>query len=132
VSTTSFLSRLLGGLGLAGGHRGTAEAGVPLRIPAGEFLSRKTPDAPVLDVRTPGEFAGGHLRGARNLDVMGTDFADAVDRLGLDRNAPIYVYCRSGNRSGNAVKILRGRGYVAAVNVGGVEGLIRAGATMAR
>jgi phage shock protein E len=128
----SFLSRLLGGLGLTEGNRGTADAGEPLRIPAGEFLSRRTPDAPVLDVRTPVEFGGGHLRGARNVDVMETGFADAVDRLRLDRNAPIYVYCRTGNRSGNAVKILRERGYVAAVNVGGVEGLIRAGATMAR
>lgn len=128
----SLLSRLLGSLGLTGGKRGTAAAGEPLRIPAGEFLGRRMPDAPVLDVRTPGEFAGGHLRGARNVDVMGTDFADAVDRLGLDRNAPIYVYCRTGNRSGNAVKILRGRGYSGAVNVGGVEDLTRAGATMSR
>ena len=128
----SFLSRLLGSLGLTGGNQGTADPGEPLQIPAAEFLSRRTPDAPVLDVRTPGEFAEGHLQGARNVDVMGTGFADAVDRLGLDRNTPVYVYCRSGNRSGNAVKILRGRGYSGAVNVGGLGDLTRAGASMSR
>jgi len=128
----SFLSRLFGMWPRSGGAAGAADAGSPLTLPTAEFLSRRTPGDPVLDVRTPGEFAGGHLRGARNVDVGDRGFADAVDRLGLERTGPVYVYCRSGSRSGQAVRILRARGYRGAVNVGGVEALARGGAPMAR
>ena len=107
-------------------------ARVPMELDPADFLRQRASDAPVLDVRTPGEFAAGHLRGARNVNLMDPDFAGAVDRLGLDRSRPVYLYCRSGNRSGQAARILRDRGYVAAVNVGGLDELVGDGAELDR
>ena len=103
----------------------------PVELDAGEFLRRRSPDAPVLDVRTPGEFSQGHLVGAANLDIMDDGFLENVERLGLDREAPVYLYCRSGNRSGKAARLLRENGYTRAYNVGAFEELAREGAQAA-
>jgi phage shock protein E len=103
----------------------------PVELDAWEFLRRRSPDSPVLDVRTPGEFSQGHLVGAANLDMMDDAFLEGVERLGLDREAPVYLYCRSGNRSGAAARLLRENGYTQAYNVGAFEELARAGALAA-
>ena len=58
----------------------------------------------VLDVRTPAEFAGGHLPGAVNLDIQAHDFLTRLE--GLDRGKSYLVYCRSGNRSAKAVQAM--------------------------
>jgi rhodanese-related sulfurtransferase len=58
--------------------------------------------ATLLDVRTPGEFAGGHVRGAINIPVQ--DLAQRVDELPAGR---VVVYCQSGGRSANATRTLR-------------------------
>ncbi len=112
----SFLSRLLG--------HGTT-------MPPAEFVAQHDPAAPLLDVRTPSEFAAGHLRGAVNVDVLAPDFADRVQALDLPTDGPVYLYCRSGNRSGQAAQTLRQLGYEGAVNVGGFEALRSAGADAA-
>ena len=86
----------------------------------------------MLDVRTPGEYGGGHLRHARNVDVMSPGFADqvrALERQGiLQKDRPVYLYCRSGTRSGKAAQTLRQMGFAHAVNVGGFAALRSAGA----
>lgn len=64
--------------------------------------------AVVLDVRTPAEFGEGHLDGAVNLDVSDPGFAEAV--AGLDPDATYAVYCRSGNRSAQAVTVMQQAG----------------------
>lgn len=56
--------------------------------------------AVLLDVRTPAEFAEGHLAGAINMDVMQPDFGLQIESL--DPDASYFVYCRSGARSANA------------------------------
>lgn len=56
----------------------------------------------VVDVRTPAEFAAGHLPGAVNIDVESGSFAQAVAEL--DTSATYAVYCRSGNRSRSATQ----------------------------
>lgn len=81
-------------------------------------LNRYEPSATMLDVRTPGEFAKGHLSCAVNVDVMAADFRAQVEALGLDCSTPVYLYCRSGNRSGKAAKMLRQMGFTDAYNVG--------------
>ena len=48
--------------------------------------------------------------------------------LGLPAEGPVYVYCRSGQRSGRAVGLLKGLGHAGAVNVGGLGALTAAGA----
>lgn len=60
-----------------------------------------TADFVILDVRTPEEFAEGHITGAVNLDVQAPDFAKRL--RALDRNKSYLVYCRTGNRSRRAI-----------------------------
>jgi phage shock protein E len=74
-------------------------------------------DLVILDVRTPEEFAGGHLDGAVMIDFYEADFAD---RLGeLDPEVPYLLYCRSGNRSGQTTVIMRDLGFTDVANVDG-------------
>lgn len=68
--------------------------------PAGFAELAADPDVTVLDVRTPQEFAAGHLPGAVNIDSSSPDFADAVAELPTD--ARYLVYCQTANRSGVA------------------------------
>ncbi|MEZ7197405.1 rhodanese-like domain-containing protein [Pseudodesulfovibrio karagichevae] len=67
------------------------------------------PDIRVLDIRTPAEYAEGHIRGALNLDFLSADFAERLGRL--DRDAKYLVYCRSGNRSARAMKVFGRLGF---------------------
>ena len=73
----------------------------------------------IIDVRTPAEFAGGHLDGAVNIDIQSPDFASQID--GLDRNGSYVVYCRSGNRSGMAMAQMLDMGFTDVSNAGSVE-----------
>jgi phage shock protein E len=61
----------------------------------------ETPGITIIDVRTPGEFAQGHIEGAINYNVEGPDFANQI--MGLDPAGVYAVYCQSGNRSQVAV-----------------------------
>lgn len=115
----SFFSRLLGGP--------DPDASSEIIAPA-DFVAQRDPEAPVIDVRTPGEFANGHLAGAVNVDIFAPDFQQQIEALDLPEEGPVYLYCRSGNRSGKAEQILRQMGHEGAVNVGGFEALARAGA----
>jgi rhodanese-related sulfurtransferase len=64
----------------------------------------------ILDVRTPDEFAEGHITGSRNIDVLDKDFElDALEVLDKDR--AVALYCRSGRRSKKAAEILTTNGY---------------------
>jgi len=103
-----------------------------VRLTAEEFLARYTPEAVVIDVRTPEEFAQGHLKGALNINVQAPDFREQIRALGLDPNRPVYLYCRSGRRSQRAAEILREMGFRQLYNIGGFEDLARAGAEVAR
>ena len=81
--------------------------------------------AQVVDVRTDGEWAGGHVAGAVHADVMGDDFDRRV--AALDRDRPVYVYCASGARSGRAAGKLEAMGFTEVVNAGGFSALAQAG-----
>ena len=113
----SFLSRLMG-------------SSTSMLSPA-DFVRDHDASAPILDVRTPAEYAEGHLEGAVNVDVMAPDFAQKVDALDLPDDGPIYLYCRSGNRSKTATGLLQSRGHAGAVNIGGFQALVDAGADAA-
>lgn len=64
----------------------------------------------VLDVRTAGEFGGGHIKNA--LQANWLDEKEFKDRTQyLDKNVPVYVYCQSGGRSASAQKYLMSQGY---------------------
>lgn len=64
--------------------------------------------ARIVDVRTPAEFSGGHIDGAINVPL--SDLGLKLKKLGK-KSKPLLVYCRSGNRSGQAVTFLRGEGF---------------------
>ena len=76
-------------------------------------------DAVILDVRTPEEYAAGHLEGAVLLDFNGGQFAAELPNL--DPDAEYVVYCRSGNRAGQAVALMEKAGIGAATNAGSLE-----------
>ncbi len=61
----------------------------------------------LLDVRTPQEFAEGHVPGAKNIPVQ--ELAQRIAELGAARR--VVVYCRSGGRSASAAQILRQAGH---------------------
>ena len=74
-------------------------------------------NALLLDVRTDAEFASGHLNGATQIDFYRDDFEEAIARL--DKNQPVFVYCRSGNRSGKAAKQMKAMGFKEVYNLEG-------------
>ncbi|MDF2158215.1 rhodanese-like domain-containing protein [Algoriphagus sp. CAU 1675] len=87
-------------------------------IPVGEFHELMLqPDTVILDVRTPGEFASGKIRGARNIDIMSRDFVNQVKNLPKDKT--YLIYCRSGNRSGQACEIMADLGFEKLKNMAG-------------
>jgi rhodanese-related sulfurtransferase len=79
-----------------------AKPEAPVRVGVAEFAQVvAAPGTQIIDVRTPEEFAEGHIAGAVNIPVEYPDFMDRVTQL--DPNATYAVYCRSGNRSQPAV-----------------------------
>lgn len=88
-------------------------------LPASVFAERlqSSPGALLLDVRTPEEFAKGHLPDARNIDWNGPDFAPQTATL--DKAAPVFVYCLSGARSADAARQLRAEGFAQVLELQG-------------
>lgn len=72
----------------------------------------------VIDVRTPAEFAEGHLEGAINIDWQGESFAEEIAQF--DTAGTYVIYCRSGNRSGQAISAMTGMGFTDLTNAGSV------------
>lgn len=81
--------------------------------------ARADTDPLIIDVRTASEWSAGHLESAQHLELGLV--AEHIGRLAEDRDQPIVLYCRSGNRSGQAKAILEGLGYTNVVNAGGLE-----------
>jgi rhodanese-related sulfurtransferase len=82
-------------------------------------FSKKITEAGVItvDVRTPGEFMTGHIQGAQNIDFESGNFENQISTL--DKNGTYAVYCRSGNRSGQAVAIMHDAGFHNVYNLNG-------------
>ena len=70
---------------------------------------KQSAQAQLIDVRTPDEFADGHLPNAVNINSLRPDFSQAISQL--DKSKPVFVYCMSGGRSKGAVETLRELGY---------------------
>lgn len=75
--------------------------------------------AVVIDVRTPEEYAAGHIAGAYNIPLEGLALNPDIALL-RKAEIPVLVYCRSGRRSGNAVETMRVLGIPRAMNFGGI------------
>lgn len=83
-----------------------------------DFQSAMTaPNTVVLDVRTPSEFASGHLPNAMNIDVEAGDFGQQI--ANLDKSKTYAVYCHSGRRSGIALDQMMGAGFGSVYDLAG-------------
>ena len=71
----------------------------------------------ILDVRTPKEYAEGHVNGSVNMNYFDKGFKDQV--LKLDKDKPVYVYCHSGGRSSKARNIMKSQGFTTIYNLTG-------------
>ena len=77
----------------------------------------------LIDVRSPAEFAGGHLAEALNIPLQ-----ELAARLSeISKSVPVTLYCRTGNRSGMAAQMLHNAGYTDVYNIGGLGDLLQAG-----
>ena len=77
----------------------------------------ETPGVTVVDVRTPEEFAAGHIVGAINIDIEGDSFYDGIDAL--DKTKTYAVYCRTDRRSGIAATEMADAGFTSIYNLDG-------------
>lgn len=97
------------------------EAGAGVRVVSANAAAATIDDAPddlvVLDVRTPEEFAEGHIEGATMLDFYRDDFGEQLAQL--DPDVPYVVYCRSGNRSGETRAMMVELGFTDVEDVDG-------------
>lgn len=88
--------------------------------PKTDFAQLVKDGAIILDVRSKGEYAGGHIRGSINISV--DTLANNLDKL-KDKNKPVITCCASGMRSASAKNILKSKGYTQVYNGGGWYGL---------
>lgn len=91
---------------------GKSENGVVSTISVSDFQGKLTASAKgaqLVDVRTPEEYADGHLKGAVNININSGDFEQQLGKLNKD--VPVFVYCRSGGRSARAASKMESMGF---------------------
>lgn len=72
-------------------------------------LEKTDASVQLVDVRTPDEYSQGHIKNAKNINFFDGDFVDQMSKLNKDE--AVYIYCRSGGRSGRAAKKLKAAGF---------------------
>lgn len=117
----------LAGLLLLAGCSGSTGASAQQLAPRDFATAVQQPGTVVLDVRTPAEYAAGHLPGAVNIDVQAADFASRIQAL--DKKAAYAVYCHSGRRSAAAAAQMSDAGFSQVVDLdGGIQAWQQSGA----
>lgn len=76
-----------------------------------------TKNVQLIDVRTPEEFEAGHIKDAKNIDFFSDAFRVEFEKL--DKEKPVYIYCKSGNRSGQSAIKLSAMGFKEIYNLQG-------------
>lgn len=110
------------------GCSSSGDAGGVTNVDVTTFATEITePGVTIVDVRTPAEFEAGHVDGAVNISLESGTFESDIAQL--DPNAAYAVYCRSGNRSGQATAIMAEAGFTDVTNLeaGGFAELAAAG-----
>ncbi len=108
----------------SGGEPGAAADAV--RVVAAADAVKVLDERTVIDVRTPEEYAAGHVAGAINIDVEASDFAGKI--AALDPEDDYLVYCRTGRRSAIAAEAMTEAGFTDIIDAGGLDALAAAGA----
>jgi phage shock protein E len=122
---TDALAQAAGTAGAGNGPQAVAprrDAAAPGSASAGDVI--------YLDVRTPGEFAAGHVQGTLHIPV--DELGRRVQELEPYRDRQIVVYCRTGRRSANAIDLLAARGFRRLENGGGLDNMAARGLTVTR
>ena len=97
---------------------GCSSSSSAIDLSVSEFSNKVTEAGIItLDVRTPGEFSEGHIDGALLIDFQSGNFENKI--ASLDKSKTYAVYCRSGNRSGEAVKVMSDAGFTNLYNLNG-------------
>lgn len=87
-------------------------------VDASSFATQtRTAGVTVIDVRSPEEFAAGHIAGAINIDVEGDAFDEGI--AALDQSKTYAVYCHSGRRSLIAANTMADAGFTSIYNLDG-------------
>ncbi len=96
-------------------------------ISSNEFKEKITENRGIIiDVRAKSEYDEGHLKQTDfQYDFLTGEFQDKIEEM--DKDETYYLYCRSGNRSGQAARIMKSKGFENVYNVGGFEDLANAG-----
>lgn len=106
------------GISTSTGPTAAAAPAPAATLSAEEFAAAlKLPDTVLLDVRTPEEYASGHLPNSLNIDVNSADFSAQISAL--DPAKTYALYCRSGNRSGVAMEAMQNIGFTDVYHLGG-------------
>ncbi|MDZ4288839.1 MAG: rhodanese-like domain-containing protein [Prosthecobacter sp.] len=80
----------------------------------------------VIDVRTADEFSEGHIKGAKNFDILSKDFAANLDKM--DKKQPVLVHCQAGSRSARSLPTLEKLGFAEVYHLdGGMNDWLKAG-----
>ncbi len=87
----------------------TTKTDIVQKINPVELNKKLGDDIQLIDCRTPKEFNEGHLKGAKIINYYDSDFLNEMSKL--DKDKVLYIYCRSGNRSGKAAKKLETLGF---------------------
>ncbi|MBL7815032.1 MAG: rhodanese-like domain-containing protein [Saprospiraceae bacterium] len=99
----------------------TAQTASPIAIGLNVFDFQKklaaNPSASLIDVRTPQEFATGHLHNATLMNLYDADFKTKINAL--DKTKPVFVYCAVGGRSANVMEMLKSSGFNAVYHMMG-------------
>lgn len=115
-------------LGFLSNENKKNKSGITVKnISANEFKQQKEQQPGiVIDVRTQEEFVEGHLAETdQHHDLLNGDFESQLNSL--DKDQTYYLYCRSGNRSGQAAELMVENGFENVYNIGGYEDLVNAG-----
>lgn len=107
-----------------------AKSAIAKRVSVDEWIKlMNANDGVVLDVRTAGEFQGGHIEGAVNMDFMESNFSDKL--ASLDKEKTYFMHCASGGRSAKALNAMRDMGFVAVYELeGGIRAYTAAGKSL--
>jgi rhodanese-related sulfurtransferase len=102
-----------------------AEASRDIDVAAAAKLLAENKEIVVLDIRTPNEFANGHIKGAVNIDFMGGDFAAKIGAL--DKDKTYLMHCQSGGRSGKSLAKFKELGFKSVLHLdSGYGGWVKA------
>ncbi len=129
-ATKTLLASIIAAALLLGACGGSAATDSMLELTSvgevAEIVESPPADLVVLDIRTPEEFASGHIAGAINVDYYAPDFEAQLREL--DLTVPYVMYCNSGNRSSNALPLMDSIGFAEVYELdGGIQAWYSAG-----